>query len=44
MWRYAFYALVVYVRIATERTGRPLEEVVGVLAGHRGVKLETTER
>ena len=42
MWRYAFYALVVYVRIAAERTGRSLEEVVGALAVRRGLKLETT--
>jgi hypothetical protein len=44
MWRYAFYALVVYARIASERTGRPLEEIAAVLAEHRGVKLETTAR
>jgi len=44
MWRYAFYALVVYARIAAERTGRPLEEIAAVLAEHRGLKLETTAR
>jgi len=44
MWRYAFYALVVYARIASEQTGRPLEEIAAVLAEHRGVKLETTAR
>ena len=44
MWRYAFYALVVYARIASERTGRPLEEIAAILAEHRGVKLETTAR
>jgi hypothetical protein len=42
MWRYAFYALVVYVRIASERSGRSLEEIVTALAEHRGLKLETT--
>jgi len=42
MWRYAFYALVVYVRIAAERTGRSLEDVVAALAVRRGLKLETT--
>jgi hypothetical protein len=42
MWRYAFYALVVYVRIAAERSERSLEEVVTVLAEHRGLKLEIT--
>ena len=40
MWRYAFYALVVYVRIAAERTGRSLEDVVAALAVRRGLKLE----
>jgi hypothetical protein len=42
MWRYAFYALVVYVRIAAERSGRSVEEVATALAGHRGLELETT--
>jgi hypothetical protein len=42
MWRYAFYALVVYARIASERTGRSLEEIAAALAEHRGLKLETT--
>lgn len=42
MWHYAFYALVVYVRIAAERSGRSLEEVVTVLAEHRGLKREIT--
>jgi hypothetical protein len=42
MWRYAFYALVVYLRIAAERSGRYFEEVVKALAEHRGLKLETT--
>jgi hypothetical protein len=41
MWRYAFYALVVYVRIAAERSGRSVEEVATVLAQHRELKLET---
>jgi hypothetical protein len=42
MWRYAFYALVVYVRIAAERSERSLEEIATALAEHRGLKLETT--
>jgi hypothetical protein len=37
MWRYAFYALVIYVRIAAERSGRSLEEIVTALAVHRGL-------
>jgi hypothetical protein len=44
MWSFAFYALVVYVRIAAERSGRSPEEVVTALAEHRGLKLETTAR
>jgi hypothetical protein len=44
MWRYAFYALVIYARIASERTGRPLKEIAAILAEHRGVKLESTAR
>jgi hypothetical protein len=42
MWRYAFYALVIYVRIAGERSGRSLEEVVTALAEHRELNLEIT--
>ena len=41
MWRYAFYALVVYVRIAAERSGRSVEQVATVLAQHRELELET---
>jgi hypothetical protein len=41
MWRYAF-ALVVYVRIAAERSGRSVEQVAMALAEHRELKLETT--
>ena len=36
MWRYAFYALVAYVRAASERTGRSLEEIASALAEHAG--------
>jgi hypothetical protein len=38
MWRYAFYALVAYTRVAANRTGRSLEEVATALADHRGLK------
>jgi hypothetical protein len=41
MWRYAFHALVVYLRIAAERSGQSLAAVVSALAEHRGLKLET---
>jgi hypothetical protein len=40
MWRYAFYALVLYARVAAERTGRSLEDIATALAGSRGIDLE----
>ncbi len=40
MWRYAFYALVLYGRVAAERTGRPLEDIATALAERRGLDLE----
>jgi hypothetical protein len=43
MWEYAFYALVVYARIAAERTGRSLEVVAGSLANRRGVELDPSK-
>jgi hypothetical protein len=39
MWEYAFYALVLYGRVAAERTGRPLEYVASALAERRGIDL-----
>jgi hypothetical protein len=39
MWTYAFYALVLYARVAAERTGRSLEDVATALAGRRGIDL-----
>jgi hypothetical protein len=39
MWTYAFYALVVYSRAASERTGRSLEEIATSLAEHQGITL-----
>jgi hypothetical protein len=39
MWECAFYALVLYGRVAAERTGRPLEEVATALAERRGIDL-----
>lgn len=40
MWTYAFYALVLYGRVAAERTGRPLENIATALAERRGLILE----
>jgi hypothetical protein len=39
MWEYAFYALVLYARVAAERTGRPTDEVAAAIAERRGVDL-----
>jgi hypothetical protein len=39
MWEYAFFALVLYGRVAAERTGRPLETVATAIAERRGIDL-----
>ena len=39
MWEYAFYALVLYGRVAAERTGRSLENIAAALAERRGIDL-----
>lgn len=39
MWEYAFHALVLYGRVAAERTGGPLEDIAAALAGRRGITL-----
>ncbi len=39
LWFYAFFSLVIYMRIAAERSGRSLEQVAGALAARRGVPL-----
>jgi hypothetical protein len=36
-WEYALYALVIYIRIAAERSGRSVAEVCARLAGRQGV-------
>lgn len=41
LWEYALYALVVYVRIAAERTGQPIGETCARLAARHG--LETAD-
>jgi hypothetical protein len=43
MWEYAFYALLVYVRIAAERTDRSSEAVAIALAERRGITLHLAE-
>ena len=37
LWEYALYALVIYIRVAAERSGRSVAEVCGRLAGRHGV-------
>jgi hypothetical protein len=39
MWEYAFYALLLYARVAAERTGRTTDAVAMVIAGRRGIEL-----
>jgi hypothetical protein len=43
MWEYAFYALLVYARIAAERTGRSSEAVATAIAELRSIKLESVQ-
>ncbi len=40
LWFYAFFALVIYMRIAAERSERSFEEVARALAARRGVSLD----
>jgi hypothetical protein len=39
MWEYAFYALVLYGRVAAERTRRPVSDIASALAERRGIDL-----
>jgi hypothetical protein len=39
MWEYAFYALVLYGRVAAERTGRTLQDVASALADRQAIDL-----
>ena len=39
MWKFAFYAVVVYGRVAAERTGRTLDDIAAALAERRGLEL-----
>ena len=36
---FAFWAMVIYVRVAAERTGRTVADIAGELAGRHGVTL-----
>jgi hypothetical protein len=41
MWEYAFYALLLYARVASERTGRPPEAIGAAIAKRRGIELDS---
>ena len=43
LWTYSFYALLIYVRVAAERTDRPSEAVARSIADRRGVTLATPD-
>ena len=43
LWTYSFFALLIYVRAAAERTGRSSEEVARSIADRRGVTLITPD-
>jgi hypothetical protein len=43
LWMYSFYALVIFMRAAAERTGRSLEEVARSIADRRMVRLGLAE-
>lgn len=44
MWEYAFYALLLYARVAAERSGRPIDEVAATIAKRRGIEFDSAER
>ena len=39
MWKFAFYALLLYGRVAAERTGRSIDDIAAALAERRGIVL-----
>jgi hypothetical protein len=43
MWEYAFYALLLYARVAAERSVRPLEAVAIAIAKRRGIDFDSAE-
>jgi hypothetical protein len=43
MWEYAFYSLVLFGRVAAERTGRTPEAVAATIAARRGIDLDSAE-
>jgi hypothetical protein len=43
LWTYSYFALLLYIRVAAERTGQSVEEVARSIADRRGVTLITPE-
>ncbi len=43
LWTYSFFALLIYVRAAAERTERPSEAIAQSIADRRGVPLTTPD-
>ena len=43
LWVYSFFALLIFIRAAAERTGRSVEEVASSIADRRLVRLVPTE-
>jgi hypothetical protein len=43
LWAYSFFALLIFVRAAAERTGRSVEEIASSIADRRLVRLVPTE-
>ena len=41
LWVYSFFAFLLYVRVAAERSGRSVEEVARSIADRRGVTVRT---
>ena len=43
LWVYSFFALLIFVRAAAERTGRPVEDVARSIADRRMVRLDPVD-
>jgi hypothetical protein len=43
LWSYSFFALLIYVRAAAERTDQSSEAIARLMADRRGVTLTTTD-
>jgi hypothetical protein len=43
MWEYALYALLLYARVAAERSGRTIDAVAATMAKRRGIEFDSAE-